>query len=98
MARRRKHLPTRENVTLTTLAKNHGPIMSLRHGANLMVVGSSRAAAREILKAHDRVLWGRFLEREFKIKGSKLHNISIGFGAFDTFNEFMGVKFIERRG
>ncbi|XP_057476212.1 (S)-N-methylcoclaurine 3'-hydroxylase isozyme 1-like [Actinidia eriantha] len=67
------------HVTLTALAKTHGPIMSLRHGAHLMVVGSSRAAAREILKAHDRALSGRFVKREFKIKGSKLHNISIGF-------------------
>nr|ALG05133.1 cytochrome P450 [Sinopodophyllum hexandrum] len=53
------HVGDNPHVSLAKLAQTHGPIISLRLGAQLLVVGSTPAAAAEILKAHDRVLSGR---------------------------------------
>ncbi|XP_059625460.1 probable (S)-N-methylcoclaurine 3'-hydroxylase isozyme 2 [Cornus florida] len=63
------------NVNLAKLAKVHGPLMSLRFGAQLVVVGSSPEAAAEILKINDRALSGRMVSDPIKVKGSKLHNL-----------------------
>lgn len=52
--------------TLARLAPAHGPLMSLKLGSKLLVVGSSPAVAREILKTHDRALSARFVRPEFK--------------------------------
>lgn len=52
--------------TIAHLAQTHGPLMSLKLGSKLLVVGSSPAAAREILKTHDRALSGRFVRPEFR--------------------------------
>ncbi|KAG5558525.1 hypothetical protein RHGRI_008458 [Rhododendron griersonianum] len=52
--------------TIARLAQTHGPLMSLKLGSKLLVVGSSPAVAREILKIHDRALSGRFVRPEFR--------------------------------
>ena len=44
---------------LANLARAHGPLMSLRLGTQTIIVASSPAAAREILKIHDKTLSGR---------------------------------------
>ncbi|KAK3040216.1 hypothetical protein RJ639_028928 [Escallonia herrerae] len=67
------------HVTLANLAQVHGPLMSLRFGSRLVVVGSSPAVAAEILKSHDRSLSGRKLPLPIRFKGSKLHNLGLGF-------------------
>ncbi|GMY07101.1 (s)-n-methylcoclaurine 3'-hydroxylase-like protein [Fagus crenata] len=44
---------------LADLARVHGPLMSLRLGTQISIIASSPAAAREILKIHDKILSGR---------------------------------------
>ncbi|KAA8533764.1 hypothetical protein F0562_031281 [Nyssa sinensis] len=45
---------TQPHVALAQLAQVYGPLISLRLGTQLVIVGSSPAAATEILKTHDR--------------------------------------------
>ncbi|OMO74590.1 Cytochrome P450 [Corchorus capsularis] len=52
---------TKPHLALAQLAKVHGPLISLRLGTQLFIVGSSPAAATEILKTHDRQLSGRHI-------------------------------------
>ncbi|OMO92683.1 Cytochrome P450 [Corchorus olitorius] len=47
------------HLDLAQLAKLHGPLISLRLGTQLLIVGSSSATASEIIKTHDRQLAGR---------------------------------------
>ncbi|KAK2985112.1 hypothetical protein RJ640_022990 [Escallonia rubra] len=47
------------HVKLASLAKVHGPLMSICLGRRLLVVASSPAAAAEVLKTHDRKLSGQ---------------------------------------
>ncbi|OMO74592.1 Cytochrome P450 [Corchorus capsularis] len=49
------------HLVLAHLAKVHGPLISLRLGTQLLIVGSSSAAATEIVKTHDRELSGRHI-------------------------------------
>ncbi|PIA31593.1 hypothetical protein AQUCO_04900115v1 [Aquilegia coerulea] len=53
------HLRKTPHISLANLAKVHGPLISLRLGAKLLVVASSQEAATEILKIHERVMSGR---------------------------------------
>ena len=71
-------LGNKPHVTLTQLAKNYGPLISLRLGTKLMVVGSSPDIAKEILKTHDRVLSGRHVPNVFSHMRSELDNLSLG--------------------
>ncbi|KAL3502982.1 hypothetical protein ACH5RR_037431 [Cinchona calisaya] len=48
---------------LANLAKCYGPLISLRLGPKFLVVASSPATAREILKTHDKDLSGRYKSR-----------------------------------
>ncbi|KAL9335732.1 hypothetical protein Peur_072913 [Populus x canadensis] len=54
-----------------------GPLTSLRLGTQLVVVGSSRKAASEILKTHDRELFGRCVPNVPFAKDPKLNGDSI---------------------
>ncbi|KAL0403116.1 UNVERIFIED_CONTAM: putative (S)-N-methylcoclaurine 3'-hydroxylase isozyme 2 [Sesamum radiatum] len=74
-------LQVRENphIKLSRMARTYGPIMSLRVGAQLVVVGSSVKAAMEILKTHDRVLSGRHLSYTQPASCPKLNQYWIGF-------------------
>ncbi|XP_047943114.1 corytuberine synthase-like [Salvia hispanica] len=57
------HLLTHKplHISLANLAQTHGPIMHIKLGTQHLIVGSSPAAAAEILKANDRHLSGRFV-------------------------------------
>ncbi|KAL5811145.1 hypothetical protein ACOSQ4_027713 [Xanthoceras sorbifolium] len=52
-------LGDKPHVVFAQLAKSHGPLFSLRLGTQLVIVGSSPAAATTILKTHDGELTGR---------------------------------------
>ncbi|KAM7494521.1 hypothetical protein LguiB_029130 [Lonicera macranthoides] len=67
------------HVTLANLAKVHGPLMLVRLGSTPVVVGSSPAAAAEILKTHDRLLSGRYVPNGIAVEGSKFHSLNLGF-------------------
>ncbi|XP_057950873.1 (S)-N-methylcoclaurine 3'-hydroxylase isozyme 1-like [Malania oleifera] len=69
------------HVTLSNLAKVHGPLMSLRLGGQLLIVGSSPTAAMEILKTHDRVLSGRYVVHAVPIKSPELNHLSLVFAS-----------------
>ncbi|KAF5201890.1 Cytochrome p450 [Thalictrum thalictroides] len=60
------------HVALANLAKIHGPIMSLKLGARLLIVGSSHEAATELLKIHDRVMCGRPVPKTLEVLGDNL--------------------------
>ncbi|XP_048325463.2 (S)-N-methylcoclaurine 3'-hydroxylase isozyme 1-like isoform X2 [Ziziphus jujuba] len=47
------------HISITQLAKHYGPLISLRLGTQLLVVGSSPVAATEILKTNGRLLSAR---------------------------------------
>ncbi|CAI0404284.1 unnamed protein product [Linum tenue] len=53
------HVGSMPHVTFARLSQAHGPLISLRLGTQLIVVGSSPDAASEILKTHDHELSGR---------------------------------------
>ncbi|CAL1371342.1 unnamed protein product [Linum trigynum] len=51
------------HITMSQFAKSHGPLISVKLGAQLIVVASSPAAAAEILKTHDRVFSARYISK-----------------------------------
>ncbi|KAF5180412.1 Cytochrome p450 [Thalictrum thalictroides] len=65
------------HISLANLAKVHGPLMSLRLGAKLLIVGSNQAAATEILKVNDRVMCGRRIPQTFEAVGKTFDLVSI---------------------
>ncbi|GMN32307.1 hypothetical protein TIFTF001_003606 [Ficus carica] len=66
-------------VTLSRLAKTYGSdIISLKLGAQTLVVGSTPAAAKEILKTLDRILSSRHVPHVFPVKSPELNNFSGG--------------------
>jgi hypothetical protein len=65
---------------LASLATVHGPLMSLRLGTQINIIASSPAAAREILKTHDKILSGRYLTHATPLINPSLNNnFSLGF-------------------
>ncbi|KAJ7975669.1 Transposon protein, putative, CACTA, En/Spm sub-class [Quillaja saponaria] len=72
------HIGNKLHVVLTQLAQAYGPLMTLRLGSQLLVVGSSSAAAMEILKTHDRILSGRHVPYVLYAKPPELNHVSIG--------------------
>ncbi|KAJ9147861.1 hypothetical protein P3X46_029977 [Hevea brasiliensis] len=71
-------LGNRPHVVLTQFAQIYGPLFSLRLGTQLVVVGSSQAAAMEILKTHDRILSGRYVPHMAPTKSPELNKLSLG--------------------
>ncbi|KAJ8771502.1 hypothetical protein K2173_026679 [Erythroxylum novogranatense] len=65
------------HVSLANLAKVHGPLVSLRLGTQLLVVGSSPQAASEILKTQDRLLSGRRISKLSVYESDVLDRMSI---------------------
>ncbi|KAK3039263.1 hypothetical protein RJ639_027967 [Escallonia herrerae] len=57
------HMGKKPHISLTHFAKLHGPLISMRLGKQLLVVGSTPTAATEILKTHDRVLSARYVPK-----------------------------------
>ncbi|KAF7813253.1 putative (S)-N-methylcoclaurine 3'-hydroxylase isozyme 2 [Senna tora] len=58
-------------------SKTYGPLFSLKLGSQITIVASSPAAAREILKTHDRSLSGRHVTQAAPIH----YPFSVGFSA-----------------
>ncbi|KAK4435757.1 (S)-N-methylcoclaurine 3'-hydroxylase isozyme 1 [Sesamum alatum] len=65
------------HVIVSNLARIHGPLMSLRLGTQLVILGSSPDAAKEILKTHDRELSARCAPKATPIKESDLKKFSL---------------------
>ncbi|KAJ9706646.1 hypothetical protein PVL29_001895 [Vitis rotundifolia] len=51
------------HIAMADFARSYGPLFSLRLGTQTLVVGSSAAAAREILNSYDRILCARCVPR-----------------------------------
>ncbi|XP_057513888.1 probable (S)-N-methylcoclaurine 3'-hydroxylase isozyme 2 [Actinidia eriantha] len=66
------------HLTLTEFAKSYGPLMSLRLGTQALIIGSSPAAAVEILKTHDRTLSARHVPHVVLAKSPMLNHLSLG--------------------
>ncbi|KAF6133886.1 hypothetical protein GIB67_040650, partial [Kingdonia uniflora] len=64
------------HASLAHLAQVHGPLISLRLGSQLLVVGSSPAAGTEILKTHDRILSSRLIPHAFHAKQHEYNKLS----------------------
>uniref|UniRef100_A0A2C9WBU5 Cytochrome P450 n=1 Tax=Manihot esculenta TaxID=3983 RepID=A0A2C9WBU5_MANES len=71
-------LGNKPHVALTHFARIYGPLFSLRLGTQLVVVGSSKEAAMEILKTHDRILSGRCVPHMAPTKSPELNKLSLG--------------------
>ncbi|KAK4480026.1 hypothetical protein RD792_013083 [Penstemon davidsonii] len=72
-------LRSNPHIKLKNMAQTYGPIMSLRLGARLVVVGLSPKAASEILKTHDSILSARHLSYTHPSSSPKLNKFAIGF-------------------
>ncbi|KAL3838787.1 hypothetical protein ACJIZ3_023378 [Penstemon smallii] len=72
-------LRSNPHIKLSTMAQTYGPIMSIRLGARLVVVGSSPKAASEILKTHDSILSARHISYTHPSSSPKLNKFAIGF-------------------
>ncbi|KAH7862246.1 hypothetical protein Vadar_002018 [Vaccinium darrowii] len=68
------------HVTLTKFAQSYGPLLSLKLGSQLLIVGSSSAAGVEILKTHDRILSARHVPHVLPPKTPELNHLSMGYG------------------
>ena len=65
------------HICMANFAKVYGPLISLRLGNKVLVVGSTPAAAAEILKNHDRLLSSRFLLEAIPWERHTLERVSI---------------------
>ncbi|KAA8521984.1 hypothetical protein F0562_012702 [Nyssa sinensis] len=66
------------HITLANFAQSYGPLLSLRLGTQLLIVGSSPAAAEEILKTNDRILSARSVPHVAPAKSPELNHLSLG--------------------
>ncbi|XP_071713317.1 probable (S)-N-methylcoclaurine 3'-hydroxylase isozyme 2 [Rutidosis leptorrhynchoides] len=67
------------HITFAEMAKVHGPLISLRIGQRILIVGSSSIAASEILKTHDHALSGRDVSILLRNKEPTFHNMNLVF-------------------
>ncbi|XP_059643857.1 probable (S)-N-methylcoclaurine 3'-hydroxylase isozyme 2 [Cornus florida] len=72
------HMGKKPHITLANFARSYGPLMSLRLGAQILIIGSSKTAAEEILKTHDRILSARYVPSAVPAKSSKFNHLSLG--------------------
>ncbi|KAA8521980.1 hypothetical protein F0562_012706 [Nyssa sinensis] len=72
------HMGKRPHITLAKFAQSYGPLMSLRLGNQLSIVGSSPAAAVEILKTCDRILSALYVPHAVPAKSPELNHLSLG--------------------
>lgn len=66
------------HVTLSNLAKTYGPLISLRLGTQLLIVGSSPEVAREFFKTKDKIFSGRHVPKSVPSTQSELNQSSLG--------------------
>ncbi|CAL1371340.1 unnamed protein product [Linum trigynum] len=71
------HMTRKVHITMSQFAKSYGPLISVKLGAQLIVVASSPAAAAEILKTHDRVLSARYESKSSPFKISDVNRMAI---------------------
>ncbi|KAJ4845385.1 hypothetical protein Tsubulata_036576, partial [Turnera subulata] len=62
------HMGKLPHISMAHYAKAHGPLISLRLGSQLVIVGSSPEAAAEILRTQDRFLSARKIPSGMKYK------------------------------
>ncbi|KAL4557628.1 hypothetical protein LXL04_035813 [Taraxacum kok-saghyz] len=77
------------HIRLAEMAQVYGPLMSLRLGQRILIVGSSPAAASEILKTHDRALSGGSVS--VLLQGSAVHNMNLVFST-ETSDEWRKIR------
>ncbi|KAK6935329.1 Cytochrome P450, partial [Dillenia turbinata] len=83
------------HLTITELSKIYGPLITLRLGTQWLVVGSSKEAAEEILKIHDRNLSGRSVPHVFPAKKPEINDLSMGW-SFDCGNRWKYLRTVCR--
>ncbi|CDP07884.1 unnamed protein product [Coffea canephora] len=66
------------HATLSNLAQTYGPLMCLKLGTQYLVVGSSPAAAIELMKTHDRTFSARYVPKVVPADQEELNYSSIG--------------------
>jgi hypothetical protein len=71
------HFGKKPHISTANFAKTHGPLISLKLGKQLLIVGSSKRAATEILKSHDRLLSARYVFKAALFENHVLDRISI---------------------
>uniref|UniRef100_A0A6N2NEE6 Cytochrome P450 n=1 Tax=Salix viminalis TaxID=40686 RepID=A0A6N2NEE6_SALVM len=71
------HLGKKPHISMASFATTHGPLISLKLGKQLLVVGSSKRAATEILKSHDRLLSARYVSKAALFESHVLDRIAI---------------------
>ncbi|KAG5539704.1 hypothetical protein RHGRI_020046 [Rhododendron griersonianum] len=89
------HMGEKPHITLTEFAQFYGPLMSLKLGTQLLIVGSSPAAAGEILKTHDRVLSARHVPHALPSKTPELNPLSLAW-AFECNDEWKHLRTVCR--
>ncbi|RVW16404.1 Corytuberine synthase [Vitis vinifera] len=62
---------------MADFARSYGPLFSLRLGTQTLIVGSSAAAAKEILSSYDRIFCARYVPGVMPEKSSEFYNNSI---------------------
>ncbi|GKA04777.1 probable (S)-N-methylcoclaurine 3'-hydroxylase isozyme 2 [Tanacetum coccineum] len=65
------------HIRLAEMAQVYGPLISLRIGQRILIVGSSSNAASEILKTHDQALSGRDVSILLQKKEPTVHNMNL---------------------
>ncbi|KAJ9139918.1 hypothetical protein P3X46_030610 [Hevea brasiliensis] len=71
------HIGKMPHISMANHAKAHGPLISLRLGTRVLIVGSSPMAATEILKTNDRFLSGRCVPKANPYRSQELDRISL---------------------
>ncbi|KAF5935475.1 hypothetical protein HYC85_026604 [Camellia sinensis] len=72
------HMGKKPHITLSNFAQSYGPLISLKLGTQVLIVGSSPAVAMEILKTHDRILSARLVPHVSPVKSPELNHLSLG--------------------
>ncbi|KAL4187184.1 hypothetical protein AMTRI_Chr09g17640 [Amborella trichopoda] len=71
-------LGNRPHAALATLAKTHGPLMTLRLGLRTVVVASSSDMAKEVCQKNDHALASRFAPEAIKVDSHDQYSIAWG--------------------
>ncbi|XP_052171729.1 (S)-N-methylcoclaurine 3'-hydroxylase isozyme 1-like [Diospyros lotus] len=75
------HMGKTPHVTLARFAQTYGPLISLRLGTQVLIVGSSPVVAAEILKTHDRIMSARYVPHAAPFKSPERNYLSLGLAA-----------------
>nr|XP_043614587.1 probable (S)-N-methylcoclaurine 3'-hydroxylase isozyme 2 [Erigeron canadensis] len=67
------------HISFTKMSHLYGPLISLRIGQRILIVGSTPDAASEILKTHDHALSGRDVSILLRNKEPTFHNMNLVF-------------------